>query len=37
MLDQVFHILGIVYYTVALASLVFEKLEARGEKERDQA
>ena len=36
-METIFHVLGIVYYTVALISLIFEKIEARRKKERDQA
>ena len=36
-METVFHVLGIVYYTVALISHVIEILEKRREKDRDQA
>ena len=36
-METTFHVLGIVYYTVALISHVIEILEKRRKKEGDQA
>jgi len=36
-METVLYVLVIVYYTMALCSLVSEKLEKRREKNRDQA
>ena len=36
-METLLYVLGIVYYTMAICSLVSEKLEKRREKNRDQA